>query len=295
MSNGIAILVHGGAWDIPMTLQKAHLQGVREALRAGESILKQGGTAIDATVAAVASMENDPVFDAGRGSHLNRDGVCELDALLMDGTTLEAGAVAAVRRILNPIQAAKIVLRSSPHILLVAEGAERFYVEKGGTLIDNNDLVVERERLLHDQVAAKTGSTVGAVAMDEAGDVACATSTGGTSNKLPGRVGDSPLPGCGGYADGEVAAVSTTGNGEAIVRTVLAKAVTDLIARGASPDEACQEGLSIMARRTEGLGGCIAVSRDGILGFAHTTPLMPVAGFSRLNGEKPARFSRLST
>ncbi len=203
------LLVHGGAWDIPADQLEAHTRGVSHAAQAGYNLLRQGASSLDAVEAAVTILEDDETFDAGRGSFLTRDGRVQLDALLMDGATLRAGAVACVERLRNPIQAARLVLERSPHVYFAGVGAEEFAQEHGMGLIDNSELVLDRERLrlqaaqarekagIPDltfagvQPPAQSHDTVGAVALDAAGNLAAATSTGGTLNKAPGRVGDS--------------------------------------------------------------------------------------------------------
>ncbi len=217
------MLVHGGGWAIPDDMRDAHLRGVEAAAAAGWQILQKGGSSLDAVEAAVVTMEEDETFDAGRGSFLNMDGRVQLDALIMDGATLRAGGVGCVEHIRNPVRAAKKILAESPHVYFVGSGAERFAQEHGIELCPNEELVIEREvERLRD--AKKQGylkmpdefgpmrshDTVGAVAVDAQGNIAAATSTGGTLNKAPGRVGDSSLIGCGCYADNRSAAVSTT-------------------------------------------------------------------------------------
>src|SRR6185437_8620511 len=248
-----ALLVHGGAWAIPDADKPAHERGVRLALAAGWGVLARGGPALDAVTAAVKVLEDDETFDAGRGSFLTSDGRVQLDALLMDGGRMKAGGVACVERIRNPIEAARLVLEKSPHVYFVGPGAEAFAAAHGMPLIDNSELVLDRERNrlraaqeraangLADETfsgenqatgnrqqakeplaATQTGTnsqspeghdTVGAVALDSRGNLAAGTSTGGTLNKAPGRVGDSSLIGCGCYADNLSAAVSLTGWG----------------------------------------------------------------------------------
>ena len=284
-----AIIVHGGAWDIPPELHADHLAGCRAAAEAGWAILSAGGSALDAIEAAVRIMEDHPVFDAGRGSHLNRDGVVELDAGIMEGRTLMAGAVAGVKRIANPISLARRVLHDSPHIFLVGEGAERFAVEAGIPLCDPAELVVERERLLweerrktndegrrvaDDWRAAFSADTVGAVALDEAGNLAVANSTGGTFFKQPGRVGDTPLIGCGLYADNNMGAAICTGWGEQIMKTVLAKTAVDQIALYGSAQTAANVAIAYFRHRVSGLGGVICLSPEGQIGLAHSTPYL---------------------
>src|SRR5512136_2920354 len=189
---GLAIIVHGGAWDIPADLQADHVAGCRTAAEIGWAVLADDASALDAVEAAIRVMEDHPVFDAGRGSHLNRDGWVELDAGMMDGRTLMAGAVASVKRVANPISLARRVLHDSEHVFLVGEGAERFAAGAGIPLCDPADLIVERERLLWEarrrtkderQRTFGAADTVGAVAMDAAGNLAVGNSTGGTSYK----------------------------------------------------------------------------------------------------------------
>ncbi|MEJ5199365.1 MAG: isoaspartyl peptidase/L-asparaginase [Anaerolineae bacterium] len=283
----IAIVVHGGAWDIPTELQAAHVAGCRAAAQAGWAILAAGGSALDAVEAAVRVLEDDPVFDAGRGSHLNQDGEVELDAGMMDGRTLMAGAVAAVKHIANPITLARRVLHDSPHVFLVAAGAERFAQEVGIPLCDGATLVVERERRAWaERVAQKAAvdpraafraagsDTVGAVALDAAGNLAAGNSTGGTMFKYPGRVGDTPIIGCGLYADNQLGAAVCTGWGEQIMKTVLAKTTVDQIALLSDARAAANIAIAYFQNRIGGLGGVIALSPQGQVGLAHSTPCM---------------------
>ena len=279
------LLVHGGAWAIPDDMTEAHVRGVRRALAAGWKVLEGGGSALDAVEAAVVVMEDDETFDAGRGSFLTSDGRVQLDALMMDGATLRAGGVGCVERIRNPIRAARLVLDQSPHVYLVADGAERFAHQHGLPLCANQDLVIEREvERLRDVQRQGTEAkppeffaehdTVGAVALDSRGNLAAATSTGGTLNKTPGRVGDSSLIGCGCYADNESAAVSTTGWGEPIMKLVLAKWTADRVESGLAPQEAAQQALYYLKTRLNGHGGMIVVDARGRIGLAHNTPRM---------------------
>ena len=233
-------------------------------------------------------MEEDEVFDAGRGSFLTSDGTVQLDALLMDGATLRAGGVGCVEHIRNPIRAARKVLSESPHVYFVGEGAERFAAEHGIELIDNKDLVLPREveRLRKAGPKQKIGEpdptfsatsshdTIGAVACDKNGNIAAATSTGGTLNKTPGRVGDSSLIGCGCYADNESAAISCTGWGEPIMKLVLAKWTADRVAAGVPPDESSRDAITYLHKRLNGHGGMIVVDAHGRYGIAHNTPRM---------------------
>ena len=297
------LLVHGGAWAIPDDAAAAHENGVRNALEAGYRTLTAGGNALDAVEAAVTVLEDDPTFDAGRGSFLTSDGRVQLDALLMDGGRMKAGGVACVERLRNPIQAARLVLEQSPHVYFVGAGAEEFAQSHGMKLIANDELVLDRERErlkiarerqaagladstfsgLEDDKGPETAlprvidtshDTVGAVALDTHGNIAAGTSTGGTLNKTPGRVGDSSLIGCGCYADNMSAAVSLTGWGEPIMKLVLGKWATDRVAAGTAPEFAAREAISYLHNRLGGHGGIILLGPDGRFGMAHNTPAM---------------------
>jgi beta-aspartyl-peptidase (threonine type) len=292
---------------MPDDMVDAHIRGVNHALAAGWRVLERGGAALDAVEEAVVIMEDDETFDAGRGSFLNRDGKVQLDALIMDGATLRAGGVGCVERLRNPVRAARKILSDSPHVYFVGEGAERFAAEHGIALCDNKDLIIPREveRLRAYQAAAaqrkseksdssmldssKTGNdlfapgsddrtishdTVGAVALDRDGNIAAATSTGGTLNKAPGRLGDSSLIGCGCYANNESAAVSTTGWGEPIMKLVLAKWTADRIQAGNLPEWSAQEAMNYLKQRLNGHGGIIVLNPEGHIGIAHNTPRM---------------------
>jgi beta-aspartyl-peptidase (threonine type) len=255
-------------------------------------VLERGGSALDAVEEAVVIMEDDETFDAGRGSFLNRDGRVQLDALIMDGSTLRTGGVGCVERLRNPVRAARKILSESPHVYFVAEGAERFAAEHGIALCKNEDLVIPREvkRLREYQAeAAQHGNdlfapssddvtishdTVGAVALDRNGNIAAATSTGGTLNKAPGRLGDSSLIGCGCYANNDSAAVSTTGWGEPIMKLVLAKWTADRIQAGNLPEWSAQEAMNYLKQRLDGHGGIIVLNPEGHIGIAHNTPRM---------------------
>jgi len=293
-----ALIVHGGAWDIPDEAVDACTSGCHDALTAGWSILRRGGSALDAIEATIVVLEDDPVFDAGYGSHLNLDGHVECDAIVMNGATLHAGAAATLHRIKNPIQLARKILENSPHMMLVAEGAERFAKDQGIKLCKPEELVSEAERgawmkCKTDKHAAEhhrghEQGTVGAVAIDRDGNLFAATSTGGTCCKLPGRVGDSPLIGCGCYADSEAGGVSCTGYGEAIMKVVLAKTAVDLLRQRAicvdtpaasscdvsTADMAAREAVHLFAKRTHATGGLILLDCHGNPGFAFNTPRM---------------------
>jgi len=280
-------VIHGGAWAIPDNMVDAHINGVRHALAAGWRVLERDGSSLDAVEEAVVIMEDDETFDAGRGSFLNRDGKVQLDALIMDGATLRAGGVGCVERLRNPVRAARKILSESPHVYFVGEGAERFAAEHGVALCRNEDLIIPREveRLRAYQAQTSSGGddlfapaishdTVGAVALDGDGNIAAATSTGGTLNKAPGRLGDSSLIGCGCYANNESAAASTTGWGEPIMKVVLAKWTADRIAAGNLPEWAAQESMNYLKERLNGHGGIIVLDTHGHFGIAHNTPRM---------------------
>jgi L-asparaginase / beta-aspartyl-peptidase len=297
MSHKPVLLIHGGAWAMPDEAVAAHEAGIANALAAGYALLEKGATAVDAVEAAVAVMEDDETFDAGRGSFLTQDGRVQMDALLMNGANLRTGGVACVERLRNPIRAARLVLDKSPHVYFVATGAERFARQHGMALCDNTELVIprEQERLYKAQEAELAGlrdttfsgplqippddphashDTVGAVALDVEGNIAAGTSTGGTLNKAPGRVGDSSLIGCGCYADNLSAAVSLTGWGEPIMKLVLGKWAVDRVAAGASPQEAAQAAIDYLFERLGGHGGIILLGPDGRVGVAYNTPRM---------------------
>jgi len=291
------MVVHGGAWAMPDDMVEAHIRGVKTALAAGWRVLERGGSSLDAVEQAVVVMEDDETFDAGRGSFLNRDGRVQLDALIMDGATLRAGGVGCVEHLRNPVHAARKILSESPHVYFVGEGAEKFAAEHGVPLCKNEDLIIpreierlrryqkENERLgFNNDDSGQVGKelfapeishdTVGAVALDRDGNIAAATSTGGTLNKAPGRLGDSSLIGCGCYADNLSAAASTTGWGEPIMKLVLAKWTADRVAAGNLPEWAAQEAMNYLIQRVNGHGGIIVLSRDGHFGIAHNTPRM---------------------
>lgn len=286
------IIVHGGAWRIAEETHADHIGGTHVAAEAGWKILAAGGSALDAVEKAVSVMEDDPTFDAGVGSVLNRTGDIEMDAIIMDGSTLELGAVAAVRGITNPIQLARMILQHPDHNILVSEGARRFAEQHGMRLCAEAELTVQREieryrrlqqtpeyELSHEfrPAMGNPQDTVGAVALDAEGNIAAATSTGGAAYKLPGRVGDSPLVGCGAYADNLTGGASTTGHGESIMRVVLAKTATDALAHGVNVQEAADYAIKTMFDRTGGYGGIILLDRTGQRAFAYNTPHMAVA------------------
>ncbi len=305
MPNSPVLLVHGGAWAIPDDMVEAHLNGVRNAQAAGWEVLEHGGSALDAVEEAVVIMEDDETFDAGRGSFLNRDAKVQLDALIMDGNTLRTGGVGCVEHLRNPVRTARKILSESPHVYFVAEGAERFAAEHGIALCENEDLIIPREveRLREFQARsaqnpaedandlfALSHDTVGAAALDLNGNIAAATSTGGTLNKAPGRLGDSSLIGCGCYADNKSAAASTTGWGEPIMKLVLAKWAADRVAAGNLPEWAAAEAINYLESRLNGHGGMILLDAQGRYGISHNTPRMAWA--VRTPAQKQAGISR---
>lgn len=301
------IQIHGGAWAIPDALKPPHAAGVKQAYEAALAVLQAGKAPLQAAIAALKVMEDDPTFDAGTGSFLNEDGEVELDAAVMEGVGLKAGAVASVGRFKNPCEIALAVMERTEHVLLIGGGAERFALAEGFTPVDPRSLVHPREyegyeawvkagkpdaRIFFDE-EGKVGSGEGTAEHDKRGtvgvvigvrnaagtyDLFSGISTGGTRGKRVGRVGDAPLVGCGLYADNEGAAVCCTGWGEAFIRTAAAKSVSDLVGRGTHPQEAVEAVLATILRRTEGRGGIIAIGPDGRTGAAFSTPDMGFAG-----------------
>ena len=266
------IIVHGGAgaWQrTPDRLLEA-VAACEQAAAAGRAVLMARGSALDAVEAAVRVLEDAPALNAGRGSHPKSDGSIEMDALIMDGERLALGAVAAVRRVRNPVSLARRVMET-PHTLLAGEGASRFADSIGFPRCDEAELRVPGRE------PPPSEGTVGAVARDAAGHLAAATSTGGVPRQLPGRVGDVPLAGSGGYADDATAAVSATGDGEAIMKLVLSKRVCDLIGAGVGPQAAVEEAIALLGARLGGSGGLIVISRDGRYGAAFNSAAMPHA------------------
>jgi beta-aspartyl-peptidase (threonine type) len=284
-----SLIVHGGAWDIPDAEVEAHRKGCLAALKIGWKILKNGGSAIDAVEQTIRKLEDDETFDAGYGSHLNQIGMIELDASIMCGTILRCGAVAAVHRIKNPISLARKIMEESEHILLVGDGAERYAVEHTIPLCNTQSLINDREQNRWNELKKRksfttrdafrktkiSSDTVGAVARDNRGEICAGTSTGGTLNKYMGRVGDSPLIGCGTYADNEIGGVSTTGWGEAMIKIVMAKTVIDFMyIHHDKLQVAIEKALDLLQRKADGYGGAIAINKRGNIGVAYNTPRM---------------------
>ena len=262
MSDTWSILVHGGAKTIRPDREAANRAGCIAAAAAAAAVLSAGGRAVDAVVAAIKVLEDDPTFNAGYGAVLNADGEVELDAALMDGATLDVGAVAAARRARNPIEVAKAMLRDQP-VLLVGEGADRYAAEKGLTLCEAGAHIVPAI------VAEEACDTVGCVAFDQRGDLAAGTSTGGLDGVRPGRVGDSPLPGCGLAAENSIGAVSFSGDGESLIRLTLAARLMHQLAQ-TEPREAARYAIAQMAR-VGGEAGCIVLDGQGAPGVAHNS------------------------
>ncbi len=265
----------------------------------GWEVLKRGELAIDAVEMAVNCMENDPTFDAGRGSFLNSNAEIELDVAIMEGKNLLAGSVAAVKNIAHPISLARKVMERTQHVLLVGSGANEFASSIGFPICAVEDLLVGRElerwRILkkkrdfkvrdvfehHD--AHHMTDTVGCVAIDSHGNIAAGTSTGGVPNKRSGRVGDTPIIGSGLYADNESCGVSATGWGESIMRVVLAKTICSLVEAGLSAQRAAEKGIEVLERKVNGLGGVIVIDRDSRIGFAYNTRRM---AYAYINGDR---------
>jgi beta-aspartyl-peptidase (threonine type) len=282
-----AIAIHGGAGTVPRATLSAERErefrsGLAAALDAGFAVLERGGGSLDAVTTAVRILEDDALFNAGHGAALTRDGAAELDAAIMDGRQMRAGAVASVRHVRNPIELARRVMEKSRHVLLVGAGAEEFALEENFTLVPNQYFRTaerleqleseQRGERVSDLVPPPPQGTVGAVARDADGNLAAATSTGGMTNKRPGRVGDSPIVGAGTYAKNGVCAVSATGHGEYFIRAVAAHHVCAAVEyRGLTLQQAVHEMLHGILPSLGGDGGLIAVDRDGRLVMEFTT------------------------
>jgi beta-aspartyl-peptidase (threonine type) len=278
-----ALAVHGGAGTIPKDMPAERVAGYREALeqalRTGSSVLEGGGTSLDAVEAAIRSLEDDPHFNAGKGAVFNHEGEHELDASIMDGATLACGAVAGVRTIRNPITAARLVMECTRHVLLAGPGAERFAEEQGLVPVGQDYFFTERRYRSYREARAATaaqaggGGTVGAVALDRMGNLAAGTSTGGLTDKMFGRVGDSPIVGAGTYAQNGVCAVSGTGRGEEFIRHGVALRIAFLMSDGGlSVDEASRKVVHDLL--APGDGGVIALGAEGDVALKFNTPGM---------------------
>ena len=306
-TNEFSLMVHGGAGALndPNGVRDAfhYLESIRVVLDHGRDILSRDGGALEAVEACTSLLEDDPVFNAGCGSVLNEDGRVEMDAAIMDGGDLGAGAVAGVHNIANPVQLARLVLARREHVMLAGEGAMRFARIHGMEIVpDHYFLTPERIRqyetihrtgrsgLDHDAVTGDKLGTVGAVARDRAGNLAAATSTGGTVKKRFGRVGDSPIVGAGVWADNATCAVSCSGIGEDLMRTVLAKTAADLIELRELDAEAAVAGATAyLVSKVSGRGGLILVDHRGLCASGFTTPKM-IRGWIEHGGESLCSF-----
>lgn len=306
-----SLMVHGGAGALDNIKDDKtavrYLESIRRILEHGREILELGGSALQAVEACASLLEDDPVFNAGCGSVLNENGKVEMDAAIMDGRDLSAGAVAAVDNIANPIQLARFVVTESEHVMLIAEGAMRFADHCGMERAPENYFYtpdrVEQLRqarlkhkmmLDHDDTEADSEDqkygTIGAVARDPLGNLAAATSTGGIVNKRMGRVGDSPIIGAGVYADNETCAISATGYGEDFMRSVISKTISDFIyMKDMNAEEATRAGIEYLNRKVKGRGGVIVIDRDGNCASGFTTKKM-IHGWIEHAGETVVRF-----
>jgi beta-aspartyl-peptidase (threonine type) len=284
-----ALAIHGGAGAMPRDSASnerstEYRASLALALDAGFAVLEGGGSSLDAVTTAVRMLEDDPLFNAGRGAALTRDGWVELDAAVMTGAKQKAGAVAAVRHVKNPVDLARRVMEKSRHVLLVGVGAEEFALEEGFVLVPNLQLRTDerRRQLAHEREGVSVSDlmpvaqgTVGAVALDSRGDLAAATSTGGMTNKRQGRVGDSPIIGAGTYAKNGVCAVSATGHGEYFIRAVAAYHIASAVEyRGLSLAAAAREAIHTNIRALGGTGGIIAVDAAGGIVMEFSTEAM---------------------
>jgi L-asparaginase / beta-aspartyl-peptidase len=298
------LVIHGGAGapakkDAIPEDERLYHDKLQEALDAGYAVLHTNGAATDAAIAAVKVMEDAGLFDAGKGSVFNSEGFCELDASIMDGRTLSAGAVTGLQHIKNPITLARAVMDKSPHVLLMGEGAEKFAREQGFEMVPNSYFQTERRRKQWEQLQEKKRKsgqarnsylndpgmlgTVGCVALDQKGNLAAATSTGGTADKLFGRIGDTPIIGAGTYANNATCAVSGTGVGEYYIRTVFGHNVSSLMEyKGLSLEHAVAEAMKQM-QALGGRGGCIAIDHEGHIVMPFNTHAM-YRGFKLSNG-----------
>jgi beta-aspartyl-peptidase (threonine type) len=272
-----ALVVHGGAGADPDEGRAELREGVAAAVAAGWSVLRGAGSALDAVEAAVLVLEDHPRFNAGRGSVLTATGTVETDASIMEGDGLRHGAVGAVSGVRNPVSLARRILDAGRHSFFVGPGALERARALGEPLCDPADLITERQRR---RLETAPAGTVGAVTLDRRGLVAAATSTGGTPGKLPGRVGDSAVIGSGTYAESSLGGVSCTGDGEAILRVVLARRALDILKALGDPHHAGQVAVDVLVEEGRGQGGLIFVDWKGRIGWAHSTPLMPVGWMS---------------
>jgi len=308
-NNDYSIMVHGGAGALDNVRDEKtavrYLESIRHTLEHGREIMKLGGSALQAVEACASLLEDDPVFNAGCGSVLNENGQVEMDAAIMDGRDLSAGAVAVVTNIANPVQLARLVMAKSEHVMLIGDGAMRFADQCGlerapehyfftadriaqfkqahlkhKIMLDHDDVIEEDQKY----------GTIGAIARDAQGNLAAATSTGGIVNKQLGRVGDSPIIGAGVFADNTTCAVSATGYGEDFMRTMLAKTISDYIEmQGLDAVQATRAGIDYLKRKVNGRGGVIVIDKDGQCASGFTTRKM-IHGWIEHGGESVVRF-----
>jgi beta-aspartyl-peptidase (threonine type) len=286
MNKTWSLIIHGGAGELDHVRKHAetlpYLESIRIILEQGHKLLKRGGSALDAVELCASMLEDNPLFNAGHGAVLNEDGKTELDAAIMDGKNLNAGAVAGISCIANPVQLARLVLEESNHVMLIGNGAERFAKQHGIKPVTNQYFITDKrldefKKLHAARRISKTRKhgTIGAVAMDKKGNLAAATSTGGLVCKQQGRVGDSPIIGAGVYADNKTCTVSATGHGEMFMRTVLTKHIADLIQfRKLDADSAAKLGINYLKRRVDGHGGVIVIDRYGRCASRYNTRTM---------------------
>ena len=286
------LVIHGGAGTLSrerMTeeTEKEYLDKLNEALNAGEEILRNGGSSLRSIEAAIMVMENSPLFNAGKGAVFTNLKQVELDASVMEGETLNAGAIAGVTDIKNPILGAIAVMEQSPHVMLAGGGASEFASEQGLEMVDNSYFHTQRRLdAVIRQIEQEKNGTVGAVALDMSGNLAAGTSTGGMSNKKYGRIGDSPIIGAGTYANNRTCAVSATGHGEYFIRWVVAHDISALMEYGnLSLDEAANRVINEKLAGAGGTGGVIAVDRYGNISMPFNTSGM-YRGYVKSTGEK---------
>jgi beta-aspartyl-peptidase (threonine type) len=306
-----SLMVHGGAGALDNVRDDKtafrYLDSIRRILEHGRDVMELGGSALQAVEACASLLEDDPVFNAGCGSVLNENGKVEMDAAIMDGRDLSAGAVAAVDNIANPVQLARLVMTESEHVMLISEGAMRFADHCGMERVPEDyfytaDRVEQlrqarlQHRIMLDHDASEEDTedqkygTIGAIARDPEGNLAAATSTGGIVNKRAGRVGDSPIIGAGVYADNETCAVSATGFGEDFMRSVIAKTISDFMyMKGMDAKQATAAGIEYLVRKVKGRGGVIVIDKDGNCSSGFTTRKM-IHGWIEKGGETSCRF-----
>lgn len=309
MPDNFSLMIHGGSGALEHIRREGSeedfVSSLRRILAGGREILAKGGPALDAVEYCAIALEDDPLYNAGHGSVLNEYGEVEMDAAIMDGKGLDAGAVAGITNVKNPISLARKVLEKSEHVMLIGKGAREF-ANLCKVDIMTDDYFVVDSRIRQWREAQKAGGmmldhedaepqhkfgTIGAVAQDTSGDLAAATSTGGIVNKRWGRVGDSPIVGAGVFADNVTCAVSATGYGEQFQRTVLSKMVSDLIYfKGMDAAEAANAGISYLVERVKGLGGIIVIDRHGRCAFAHSTSGL-ICGYIERGGESICRLA----